>query len=49
VEEARKAVEEGKNPQWALQLTDLILDSGNCHEASKDEQKKDDFTPPASL
>jgi hypothetical protein len=30
LEEARKAVEEGGNPQWALQLTDLILDSGIC-------------------
>ena len=49
VEEARKAVEEGGNPQWALQLTDLILDSGICPAVSifKHKQKSLDFMSPA--
>jgi len=32
--EARSAAEE-KNPQWSLQLTDIILDSAACNKASQ--------------
>jgi hypothetical protein len=49
LEEARKAVEEGGNPQWALQLTDLILDSGICQAVrtfiSREKRSKNNPNP----